>query len=101
MKSHLKIRPVYNWKPSRVTGHLVLCFLTFVFESHLEIEFRKQKIQTSQARIREAIAQMQASLVEVNQREYLMRSTIDTHGKAILKTLNITVPQDLTLANQF
>jgi transposase len=101
MKSHLKIRPVYHWKPSRVTGHLVLCFLAFVFERHLEIELRNQKIQTSPARIREAIAQMQASLVEVNGREYLMRSTIDTHGKSILKTLNIAVPQDLTLVDQF
>jgi transposase len=101
MKSHLKIRPVYHWKPSRVTGHLVLCFLAFVFERHLEIELRKQKLQTSPARIREAISQMQASLVEVNQREYLMRSNLDTSAKQVLKTLNITVPQDLTLVNEF
>jgi transposase len=101
MKSHLKIRPVYHWKPSRVTGHLVLCFLAFVFERHLEIELRKQKLQTSPAKIREAISQMQASLVEVNQREYLMRSNLDTSAKQVLKTLNITVPQDLTLVNEF
>lgn len=101
MKSHLKIRPVYHWKPSRVTGHLVLCFLTFVFERHLEIELRKQKIQTSPTKIRAAIANMQASLVEINQKEYLMRSVVDAHGKQILKTLNITTPQDLSLAGQF
>lgn len=101
MKSHLRIRPVYHWKPSRVTGHLVLCFLAFVFERHLEIELRKQKLQTSPAKIREAISQMQASLVEVNQREYLMRSNLDTSAKQVLKTLNITVPQDLTLVNEF
>lgn len=101
MKSHLKIRPVYHWKPSRVTGHLVLCFLTFVFERHLEIELRKQEIKMSPAKIRESIAGMQASLVEINQREYLMRSSLDTKAKQILKTLNIAVPQDMTLVNEF
>jgi transposase len=101
MKSHLKIRPVYHWKPSRVTGHLVLCFLTFAFERHLEIELRKQNLQLSPAKIMEAISQMQASLVEINAREYLMRSKLETPAKQILKLLKITVPQDLSLVNQF
>ncbi len=101
MKSHLKIRPVYHWKPSRVTGHLVLCFLTFVFERHLEIELQKQKIQMSPRKIRESISEMQASLVEINQRHYLMRSNLSTAAKGILKTLKITAPQDMTLVNEF
>ena len=101
MKSHLKIRPVYHWKPRRITGHLVLCFLTFALERHLEIELRKQKIQTSPAKIREAISQMQASLVEINQKEYLMRSAVDAHGRQILKSLKIKVPQDLSLTKEF
>lgn len=101
MKSHLKIRPVYHWKPSRITGHLVLCFLTFALERHLEIELQKNNLKLSPARIRDEIYQMQASLVEVNDREYLMRSTVETDGKNILKMLNISMPQDLSLVNQF
>jgi transposase len=101
MKSHLKIRPVYHWKESRIIGHLVLCFLVFVFERHLEIELRKRKIETSPAKIREAIFEMQASLVEVNQQQYLMRSNLSSAAKQILKLLQITVPQDLTLAKEF
>jgi transposase len=101
MKSHLKIRPIYHWKETRVTGHLVLCFLTFVFERHLEIELRKQNITTSPTKIRQAIAEMQASLVEVNQQEYLMRSNLSPASKQILKLLKISVPQDLTLIKEF
>lgn len=101
MKSHLKIRPVYHWNPNRVTGHLVLCFLTFVFERHLEIELRKQEFQLSPRKIRESIAEMQASLVEINQKKYLMRSNLSTTAKKILKTLNIAIPQDMTLINEF
>lgn len=101
MKSHLKIRPVYHWNPSRVTGHLVLCFLTFVFERHLEIELRRQEIQVSPKKIRENISEMQASLVEINDRQYLMRSSLGTTAKKILKILNIPVPQDMTLVNEF
>ena len=101
MKSHLKIRPVYHWKPSRVTGHLVLCFLTFALERHLEIELHKNNLKLSPAKIREAISQMQASLVEINGKKYLMRSQLEKDSKKILKILAIAIPQDLSLVKEF
>ena len=101
LKSHLKIRPVYLRKPERIQGHLVLCFLTFVFERHLEIELKKQSKWTTSDRLRTAISDLQASLVEINQKQYLLRSEIDPHAKTILELLKIPTPQDLTLLSEF
>jgi transposase len=101
LKSHLKIRPVYLRKPERIQGHLVLCFLTFVFERHLEIELKKQSKWTTPDRLRSAISDLQASLVEINQKQYLLRSEIDPHAKTILELLKIPTPQDLTLLSEF
>ena len=101
LKSHLKIRPVYLRKPERIQGHLVLCFLTFAFERHLEIELKKQSKWTTPDRLRAAISDLQASLVEINQKQYLLRSEIDPHAKTILELLKIPTPQDLTLLSEF
>ena len=101
LKSHLKIRPVYLRKPERIQGHLVLCFLTFVFERHLEIELKKQSKWITPDRLRAAISDLQASLVEINQKQYLLRSEIDPHAKTILELLKIPTPQDLTLLSEF
>jgi transposase len=35
LKSDLEIRPMYNWTPSRVRGHIGVCFLALVLESAL------------------------------------------------------------------
>jgi len=101
LKSHLKIRPIFHWNQKRIEGHLTLCFLAFVFERHLEIELRRQGLEASPAKIRDSVYEMQASLVEINQREYLMRSEIPKLAKDILKTFNITAPQELSLLEDF
>lgn len=102
LKSHLKIRPIFHWNPKRIEGHLTLCFLTFVFERHLEIELRKNQItELGPQKIREAVNEMQASLVEINQREYLLRSQISDFGKTILKIFGIRVPQEMSLLKDF
>ncbi len=75
--------------------------LTFAFERHLEIELQKIGLKLSPAKIRESVAQMQASLVEINGKEYLMRSNLEKEAKKILKLLKIKVPQNLSLVNQF
>jgi hypothetical protein len=92
---------VYTVKLGRIQGHLVLCFLTFVFERHLEIELKKQSKWTTPDRLRSAISDLQASLVEINQKQYLLRSEIDPHAKTILELLKIPTPQDLTLLSEF
>jgi transposase len=37
MKSQLETRPIFHWKPRRIHGHFVLCFLAFMLERRLEI----------------------------------------------------------------
>ena len=35
LKSELKVRPIYHWKPDRVRSHLFLCMLAYYVEWHM------------------------------------------------------------------
>ena len=35
LKSELKVRPIYHWKPERVRSHLFLCMLAYYVEWHM------------------------------------------------------------------
>lgn len=78
-----------------------LYFLFFVFERHFEIELKKQSKWTTHDRLKAAISDLQASLVEINQKQYLLRSELDPHAKTILELLKIPTAQDLTLLSEF
>lgn len=93
LKSHLKIRPVFLWNPEHIEGHLVLCFLTFVFERHLEIELRKKGVETSPTKIRAALEKLQASIVSAGGKEFPSIATISQEASQIFEASGIAVPQ--------
>jgi len=93
LKSHLKIRPVFLWNPDRIQGHLVLCFLTFVFERHLEIELRKNGIEMSPAKIRVALENLQASVLKVSKKEFYSLSSLSAEAKEIFESIGLKIPQ--------
>jgi transposase len=101
LKSHLELRPVYHWNEDRIKGHLVLCFLTFVLERHLEITAKGTGLQLSPLKIRELIAGLEASLVTIENQKFLLRAAIPEDAKKLLKVFSIQEPSNLTLAKEF
>lgn len=61
LKSQFETRPMFHWTARRIKGHLVLCFIAFLFERTLELELKQRKIDYSPDKIREAINSMQLS----------------------------------------
>ena len=101
-KSHLETRPMFHWTPNRIRGHLVVCFIAFLFERTIEIELKQREIDFSPPKIREAINSMQASVVEIeNQKFYLMANIKNTLAKQILKCFNIKAPKKIVPAEMF
>jgi hypothetical protein len=44
IKGNLKARPVFHWTDSRITGHLMLCFLAYYCESLMTISLRDKGV---------------------------------------------------------
>jgi transposase len=92
LKSHFQTRPMFHWTVKRVKGHLVLCFIAFLFERTLELQLKKLKIDYSPDKIREALNSMQLSLLDVRGQKFHLCANINSLSKEILKILHIKMP---------
>ena len=95
-KTHLETRPMFHWTESRIRGHLMLCFMAFLFERTIETTLREREITFSPDKIREAIEQMQMSLLEINDHQLYMRANLDILGTEILKAFRVHIPPQLS-----
>lgn len=92
MKHSLEIRPIYLSSPERIIGHIVLCFLAFVIHRSLEIELIRKGSDHTVEKIREAIGELEASVLEVNNERILVRAPIKGLSKEIFQTLKLKHP---------
>ena len=95
------MRPVFHWTEKRIKGHLVLCFISFLLERTLELELKNKNISYSPNRIREALNQLEMSVLKYNEQTYLLRSKVDGLGAEILKALKIGLPKSLSTPAEF
>lgn len=101
LKSHLEARPIFHWTDKRILGHLVLCFLAFLIERTLEIELKRNNIDYSTQKIREALNSLQVSEVMLNGETLLLRSKVQGLADEILRHLKIKIPPNLTTPELF
>lgn len=97
MKHSLEIRPIYLSSPERIIGHIVLCFLAFVIHRSLEIELLRKGADHTVEKIREAIGELEASVLEVNGRQILVRTPAKGLSKEIFQTLKLKHPGEMVL----
>ena len=100
-KSHLETRPMFHWTPIRIKGHMVLCFVAFLFERTIEIELKQREIDFSPPKIRKAISTMQASVVDIKNQKFYLMANINTLAKQILKCFSIKAPSKIVPAEIF
>ncbi|WP_166155405.1 IS1634 family transposase [Neochlamydia sp. AcF84] len=97
MKHSLEIRPIYLSSPERIIGHIVLCFLAFVMYRNLEIALIRKGTDHTVEKIREAIGELEASLLEVNGKSILLRTPAKGLSKEILQTLKLKHPGEMVM----
>ena len=93
LKTNLEARPVFHWTERRIKGHFMLCFIAFLLERTLELELKKNKISYSVERIRTSLNSLELSIVNMEDKQYILRSNPDELSKNIFKTLGINMPQ--------
>lgn len=94
LKTNLETRPVYHWTPKRIKGHFVLCFLAFLLERTLEIELKKNNIDYSVDKIRESLSSLELSIINIEDKQYILRSKPDELAKNIFKILKIKTEKE-------
>ena len=100
MKSSLEVRPVFHWKPDRIRGHFVICFLSFMMERRLEIMLNEAGIEHSPERIREALNEMQLAKVQLNSCETYIKAKNKPLANHICNVLGIKLPQNINTKSQ-
>jgi transposase len=94
MKSTLEVRPIFHWKPKRIQGHFVVCFLSFMLERKLEMLLNEHEIDNSPERIREALNTMQLAKVDINEETIYIKAKNQPLANHICKILKLKQPQN-------
>lgn len=98
MKHTLEIRPVYHWKDRRIRGHLVVCFLSFLFMRMLEEALLNR---VSVERIKEALRSITLTEFKIEGTKYYLRNKIDKVARELFRTLKVVTPEHITEAEKF
>jgi len=95
LKSTLEMRPMFHWTPDRIKGHMVACFISFVFERTIELAVQSHYNQhLSSDAIRDAIYSMQMSKIVTEQNQTLLvRSQITPDADKILTAMKVQPPK--------
>jgi hypothetical protein len=111
MKSSLDLRPVYHWSESRVRGHIMVCFLALVLESGLLRALKKDRrenanatttargegsedtVSTSMKDLMADLKRLQAMKVNLDGKQYLLRTEFQGKAYEAFKVLGLRPPQ--------
>lgn len=96
MKTTMEVRPIFHWTESRIKGHFVVCFLSFLLERTLELKLAEKNIEFSPERIKEALNSMNFASVEINKERFLIKTKPLELGNKIFNSLRIKHPKNLT-----
>jgi len=101
MKSTLEVRPVFHWTESRIKGHFLICFLSFLLERELECILLREEVSCSPEKIREALNEMEFAEVELNGEKYYIKTKGNELSNKILKAMHIKPPNNVLYTNEF
>lgn len=107
MKSSLDLRPVYHWSESRVRGHIMVCFLALVLESGLLRALKKGRRETKEGEnvaggdessismkdLMADLKRLQAMKVELEGKQYLLRTEFQGKAYEAFKVLGLRPPE--------
>ena len=94
MKSFFETRPMFHWKSKRISGHIMLNFISLILEVDLELTLKNKGISCTHENIRQALGGMQRSVLKIGKGVFYIYTKLDEMQKDILKTLGISLPQN-------
>ena len=90
-KHDLKVRPVFHWKPRRITAHIAICFTAYALTKHLEYRVRLQYRKLSIEKIRQLLIRIQTSILfdKVKRIRYGLPSRMGKDARKIYDAVGI------------
>jgi len=86
LKSYLRVRPVFHWRPDRVRNHVRICFLAYWLSAKVELQWR-QKDQTIE--VHNLLRQLQSiRLGRLAVAEQALKTTVTQVPKDLNATLD-------------
>lgn len=98
MKHTLELRPVFHWTEQRIRGHIVVCFLSFLFMRMLEWALDGK---ASTEKIRESLRGITFTEFELDGQSYYLKNRVDPTARALFKALKVKEPARLTTKEDF
>jgi transposase len=103
LKSTFKTRPIYHFKPSRIEGHFILCFLSFFLERHMEYQLKnnkKTKEQITDANnINDALQSINFIKTDIENKPYYLKSNHTKLASLMFDVFKIKQPKQLNTQN--
>jgi transposase len=96
LKNFFEVRPMFHWTKKRIEGHIMLNFLLLVMEEFLLSSqgSESQNIDVSNDKIRQAIDELELSLITIDNTTLISYSKLTHCQIMILNFLNIPLPKN-------
>ena len=91
LKSTLDLRPIYHWRESRVSGHIMVCFLALVLESALQRSLHNEQIEFSY--LIKDLKQLKSVELTMAGEKYLCRTDLPGCSSKAFKAIGLRVPR--------
>jgi len=89
MKTTMEVRPIFHWSETRIKGHFVICFLSFLLERALEFKLKEKNIEYSPCKIKEALNAMNYSEIKYNNESLFVKMNSPELSNKIFSALHI------------
>lgn len=97
MKDYFQTRPMFHWTPKRISGHIMLNFISMIFERYLENSLRESGNNVSSEKMRLWLNGMQKSELEIDGSKFVSYANLSLGSIAMLKGLGIDIPRSCVL----
>lgn len=101
LKTTMRTRPVFHWTPQRIKGHFVVCFIAFVLERAMESKLKRNKINASPQKIKEAINSLEVSKIALGNQQYYLKGKQHKLASEILRVFKIKQINNITHIKEF
>jgi len=100
LKGFLKARPIYHWTVRRITGHMVMVFISYVLLKTMEKKLKRSGIEYSHEKIRESLRKMEYAEMKIEGKRFEVRTNVNQYQKKMLKALGIEEPKKVRIMNE-
>ena len=100
LKGFLKARSIYHWTVRRITGHMVMVFISYVLLKTMEKKLKRSGIEYSHEKIRESLRKMEYAEMKIEGKRFEVRTNVNQYQKKMLKALGIEETKKVRIMNE-